>query len=122
MNQPVCCLKKSKLKRAFNCREKIKKQKPLPPISEKEKTFALPNGGKWCRLGEIYQFVGGFAYKSNRYSKRSSNLIRLGNVKNDRLLTEISPVYIDDVYANETDQYKINIDDILVTMTGTRGK
>ena len=43
-------------------------------------------------------------------------------MKNDRLLTEINPVYIDDVYANETDQYKINIDDILVTMTGTRGK
>ena len=103
--------------------KKIKKQKPLPPISEEEKTFDLPKGWEWCRLGEICQFVGGFAYKSNRYSKRSSNLIiRLGNVKNDRLLTEINPVYIDDVYANETDQYKINIDDILVTMTGTRGK
>ena len=103
--------------------KKIKKQKSLPPISEEEKPFALPKGWEWCRLGEICQFVGGFAYKSNRYSKRSSNLIiRLGNVKNDRLLTEINPVYIDDVYANETDQYKINIDDILVTMTGTRGK
>lgn len=103
--------------------KKIKKQKSLPPISEEEKPFALPKGWEWCRLGEIFQFVGGFAYKSNRYSKRSSNLIiRLGNVKNDRLLTEINPVYIDDVYANETDQYKINIDDILVTMTGTLGK
>ena len=103
--------------------KKIKKQKQLPPISNDEKPFALPKGWEWCRLGEICQFVGGFAYKSNRYSKRSNNLvIRLGNVKNDKLLTETNPVYIDDFYANETDQYKINIGDILVTMTGTRGK
>ena len=33
--------------------KKIKKQNPLPPISEKEIPFALPNGWKWCQLGEI---------------------------------------------------------------------
>ncbi|WP_423907345.1 restriction endonuclease subunit S [Candidatus Spongiihabitans sp.] len=33
--------------------KKIKKQKPLPPIDQEEKLFALPNGWKWCRLGEI---------------------------------------------------------------------
>ena len=32
---------------------KIKKQKPLGPISDQEKPFALPNGWEWCRLGEI---------------------------------------------------------------------
>ena len=30
--------------------KKIKKQKPLPPISEKEKLFSLPEGWVWCRL------------------------------------------------------------------------
>ncbi|MDO6453859.1 restriction endonuclease subunit S [Neptunomonas phycophila] len=29
---------------------KIKKQKPLPPISEEEKPFELPEGWEWCRL------------------------------------------------------------------------
>ncbi len=33
--------------------KKIKKQKPLPPISEKEKPFELPDGWVWCRLGDI---------------------------------------------------------------------
>lgn len=32
---------------------KIKKQKPLPPISDEEKPFELPNGWVWCRLGEL---------------------------------------------------------------------
>ncbi len=33
--------------------KKIKKQKPLPPISEEEKPFELPEGWKWIRLGDI---------------------------------------------------------------------
>ncbi|EJF5604479.1 restriction endonuclease subunit S [Salmonella enterica] len=32
---------------------KIKKQKPLPPISDEEKPFDLPSGWVWCRLGEL---------------------------------------------------------------------
>ena len=31
----------------------IKKEKPLPEISEEEKSFDLPKGWEWCRLGEI---------------------------------------------------------------------
>ena len=33
--------------------KKIKKQKPLPPISEEEKTFVLPKGWEWCRVGTL---------------------------------------------------------------------
>ena len=36
--------------------KKIKNQKPLPPISEEEKPFALPDGWVWCRLGEISNY------------------------------------------------------------------
>lgn len=32
---------------------KIKKQKPLPPISDEEKPFELPQGWEWCRLGNL---------------------------------------------------------------------
>ena len=33
--------------------KKIKKQKPLPPISEEEIPFNIPENWVWCRLGEI---------------------------------------------------------------------
>ncbi|VAX06061.1 Type I restriction-modification system, specificity subunit S [hydrothermal vent metagenome] len=33
--------------------KKIKKQKALPPISEEEKPFKLPEGWEWCRLNEL---------------------------------------------------------------------
>src|SRR5690606_17864161 len=32
---------------------KIKKPKPLPPVSEEEKHYALPQGWEWVRLGNI---------------------------------------------------------------------
>lgn len=40
--------------------KKIKKQKPLPPISEDETPFTIPENWVWCRLGElIYDTEGG---------------------------------------------------------------
>ena len=33
----------------------IKKEKPLPEISEEEKLFDLPKGWEWCRLGDVVQ-------------------------------------------------------------------
>ncbi|MBA0167107.1 restriction endonuclease subunit S [Pectobacterium sp. CFBP8739] len=34
---------------------KIKKQKPLPPVSDEEKPFELPEGWEWCRIISIAQ-------------------------------------------------------------------
>jgi len=36
--------------------KKIKKQKPLPPISEEKKSFELPEGWVWCRVGEVTNY------------------------------------------------------------------
>ncbi|WP_368917699.1 restriction endonuclease subunit S [Citrobacter sp. FDAARGOS_156] len=46
---------------------KIKKQKPLPEISEDEKPFELPKGWEWVRLGELFNSIasGGTPSKSN---------------------------------------------------------
>ena len=38
---------------------KLKKEKPLPPITEDEIPYDLPEGWVWCRLGEIGAIIGG---------------------------------------------------------------
>ncbi|MDO3387958.1 restriction endonuclease subunit S [Gilvimarinus sp. SDUM040013] len=60
------------LKRIFAEKEqlvkdkKIKKQKPLPPITDEEKPFELPEGWEWCRFGMLgYDLGGGTPTKSN---------------------------------------------------------
>jgi len=36
---------------------KIKKEKPLPPVSEKESPYQLPEGWVWCRLGYLCEII-----------------------------------------------------------------
>ncbi|EIQ9131546.1 restriction endonuclease subunit S [Escherichia coli] len=44
---------------------KIKKQKPLPEISEEEKPFELPEGWEWVTLANVGEIVGGGTPKSD---------------------------------------------------------
>jgi type I restriction enzyme S subunit len=105
--------------------KKIKKEQPLAPISEKEIPFEIPEHWVWCRLGEVVnEILGGYAFDSTRYSKNETEnqVIRLGNVKFNRLVLETGPVFIDGNYANEVEKALLKNGDVLITMTGTRAK
>ena len=117
-------LEKIKAEKAELVKEKkIKKSKPLSPITDEEKPFDIPDSWEWVRLGDISNFMNGFAYKSKLYVKKSNNqVIRLGNVKNDQLIVDKKQVFIDDDYADVTNNYRIKKGDLLFTMTGTRNK
>lgn len=52
---------------------KIKKQKPLPEISEDEKPFELPKGWEWVRLGTIANIFNGNSISSVDKEKKYSN-------------------------------------------------
>ena len=101
----------------------IKKEKPFADITEEEIPFDIPSSWKWVRLGELIKFQGGYAYKSTSYVPSSNNqVVRLGNVKTNNLLLDVKQVFIPDDIAASTEDYLIQADDILVTMTGTRKK
>ncbi|MCM1411481.1 MAG: restriction endonuclease subunit S [Lachnospiraceae bacterium] len=101
----------------------VKKEKPLPDVSEKEKPFDIPTSWKWVRLGEIILFQGGYAFKSDTYIEKSDNqVVRLGNVKNNKLLIHEKEVFISDELAEQVAAYMLHENDILVSMTGTRRK
>ena len=103
--------------------KKIKKEKPLPEITDDEKPFDIPESWKWVRFGDIAIFQGGYAYKSTSYIPKSNNqVIRLGNIKQGDFLPSEKQVFISDDLANETDQYRVKANDILISMTGTRRK
>lgn len=89
----------------------------------KEIPFNVPTNWSWTRLKNLGELLSGYAYKSSMYVKKSNNLvIRLGNVKNDKIIYNAHPVYINNTLANETQKYLIEENDILITMTGTRHK
>ena len=42
---------------------KLKKQEPLPPITDDEKPFELPKGWEWCRWNEVAKKIGDIDHK-----------------------------------------------------------
>ncbi|ARM82439.1 restriction endonuclease subunit S [Marinobacter salarius] len=60
--------------------KKIKAPKPLPPITDEEKPFELPQGWEWCRLGEVFNFID-YRGKTPRKLSSGVRLITARNVK-----------------------------------------
>tara|TARA_R110002020_G_scaffold206678_1_gene411986 strand:- start:628 stop:2106 length:1479 start_codon:yes stop_codon:yes gene_type:complete len=103
--------------------KKIKKEKPLPAITDEEKPFKLRTGWVWGRVNDIAHLKGGFAYKSKEFLDVGTyQVIRMGNIRPDNLRLDKNSVYIPEGLAESTQDYRINTDDILLTMTGTNGK
>ncbi len=52
----------------------IKKEKPLPEISEEEKLFDLPNGWEWARLGNLGNIFNGNSINAKLKESKYSNI------------------------------------------------
>lgn len=65
--------------------KKIKAQKLLPPITDEEKPFELPQGWEWCRLGDIAEIkVGATPDRNNpEYWGGTINWVSSGEVANN---------------------------------------
>ena len=50
---------------------KLKRDKPLPPISDEEKPFELPQWWEWVRLGQVIELVSGQHLLPNESSDKS---------------------------------------------------
>lgn len=104
-------------------RNSKKKEKSLPEITEDEKPFEIPEGWKWVRLGEICDIIGGYAFNSYDLKPTGDNyVLRLGNIRNNQIRYEAKPAFISNKITENLDIYKAKLNDIFLTMTGTRGK
>ncbi len=61
---------------------KVRKEKPLSPITDDEKPFILPEGWAWCRLGEIGSTNIGLTYSPNDISDSGIPVLRSNNIQN----------------------------------------
>jgi type I restriction enzyme S subunit len=61
---------------------KIKKDKPLPPITDEDNSFEIPQGWERVRLGDVANSQAGFAFKSNGFNESGLGLplIRIRDV------------------------------------------
>ena len=104
--------------------KKIRKEKPLPPITEDEIPFELPEDWVWCRLGEIFQTTsGGTPNRSNsKYWNGSITWYKSGEL-NDGLLSANSQEKITELGLKESSATLFPEGTLLIAMYGaTAGK
>ena len=68
---------------------KNKKSKPLPPISDEEKPFDIPENWKWVKLGNVIALVSGTDFKPEDYNDSGIGMPYMtgaSNIENDKLI------------------------------------
>ncbi len=66
---------------------KIKREKPLPEISEEEIPFEIPENWKWVRFGELYSLSNGLASRGSQ-GGRERPVLRLADIANGSINTD----------------------------------
>jgi len=97
---------------------KIKRDKPLPPITDEEKPFELPRGWEWVSLGLLTSLVtsGSRSWK-DFYSAEGATFIRSQDIKYDRLEFD-ERAYVKLPIGREGVRTQVRRHDVLITITG----
>lgn len=86
-------------------------------------TGELPEGWKQVQIKEVAETYGGYAFKSGAFkSEGKYQVIRMGNVRPGILRYNESPVFLDTVEKTILSRSLLQINDIIITQTGTRKK
>ena len=100
--------------------KKIKKEKPLPEITEDEKPFDIPESWKWVRLGELFQHNTGKALNSTNRMGICLKYITTSNLYWNRFeLEHLREMFFAD---SEIEKCTVKKGDLLVCEGGDIGR
>ncbi len=101
--------------------KKIKKQKPLPVITEEEKPFALPDGWVWCRLGDLCDFItkGTTPPASELLKDEEIPYLKVYNIVKQKIDFHYKPQFIRrEVHENLLARSRVYPNDVLMNIVG----
>ena len=97
--------------------EKIGKNEP---IKLEDLPFEIPENWTWVRMKNVSNLIGGYAFKSSKFSKKGIRVIRISDFDEFGIKNNEIKRY---PYSSILDKFKISIGNILFCMTGgTVGK
>tara|TARA_R110001583_G_scaffold78533_3_gene212817 strand:- start:5086 stop:6960 length:1875 start_codon:yes stop_codon:yes gene_type:complete len=98
---------------------KIKKQKPLPEITDEEKPFELPDGWEWSKLDSIFLKITDGTHHSPTNSDNGEYLyITAKNIKNNGVLLSNATYVAQDVHEEIYSRCNPEFGDILFIKDG----
>ncbi|WDU62955.1 restriction endonuclease subunit S [Pseudomonas poae] len=97
---------------------KIKKQKPIAMLSEKEQAFGIPARWSWARLGDLSVLItSGSRGWNEYYSDSGSTFIRSQDIKTDKLKFD-NRAFVRLPKSAEGIRTRVELGDLLITITG----
>ena len=98
--------------------KKIKKPKPLAPITDDEIPFDIPENWTWCRVDDVSIKIGsGSTPKGSNYSEEGFPFFRSQNIKNEGLVfNDIK--FISDEVQKQMIGTQVLANDLLLNITG----
>lgn len=100
---------------------KIKKDKPFPEIIDDDKMFDIPEGWKWCRLGELCTLIRGITFPGTDKSREpKEGLIRCattGSVQTN--YNELADVFVPEKYIKNSLQW-LEKEDIMLSTANSK--
>lgn len=99
---------------------KLKKEKPLPEITEEEIPFDIPAGWKWCRYIDLFTHSSGKALKQSDTDGIEREYITTSNIYWNRFdLTKVRTMYFKD---SELEKCTVKKGDLLLCNGGDVGR
>ena len=99
---------------------KIKKEKPLPEITDDEKPFDIPESWMWVRWGDLSESIQ-YGYNAPAQEAGRIKMVRISDIQEGKVLWETVPFC--DIPEQDISSYLLRTNDILFARTGgTVGK
>ncbi|MFI8741300.1 restriction endonuclease subunit S [Stutzerimonas zhaodongensis] len=110
-------------KRRLVTEGQIKKQKPLPEISEEERPFQLPKSWIWTRLGNLAGLItSGSRDWAQHYSEEGAIFVRMGNLSRRSYELRLNNIQrVSPPEDGEGSRTKLGAGDLLISITGEVG-
>lgn len=102
---------------------KLKKEKPLPEITEDEKPFEIPEGWMWVRLGTLTEMItSGSRDWAKYYSETGDIFLRMGNLSKNSFDLRLDKIQRVTIPGNtEGKRTSLQAGDLLFSITGDVG-
>jgi type I restriction enzyme S subunit len=96
---------------------KKRKKADLPPITEEEIPFEIPQSWEWVRLGDAVELVSGFAFKSSEMKRKGDvQVVKIGNVSIGGYIDSENE-FVDFKYLDELANFRVDFGDLLMALT-----
>jgi type I restriction enzyme S subunit len=107
-------------KKLLIAEKKIKKENPLPPITDEEKPYDLPESWEWCKMQDLCPNISSGSTPPKPYFREKGiPYLKVYNIRNQNIDFKYKPQYIEEEYHKTKNKRSIlRAGDVIMNIVG----